>query len=114
VFGRIPDGAIKLMQAFGLAGFVAMVGLGAGPHFVDAVRSSGLALVLGAVVVVSVPLLTGLWFGRKVLGMQPLMLLGGLTGAMTFAPALALIQEKSDSPSRWSATPGACRSRTCS
>jgi putative transport protein len=98
VFGRIPDGAIKLMQAFGLAGFVAMVGLGAGPHFVDAVRSSGLALVLGAMVVVSVPLLTGLWFGRKVLGMQPLMLLGGLTGAMTFAPALALIQEKSGSP----------------
>jgi putative transport protein len=98
VFGRIPDGAIKLMQAFGLAGFVAMVGLGAGPHFLAAVKSSGLALLLGATVVVSVPLLAGLWFGRKVLKMQPLMLLGGLSGAMTFAPALALVQEKSGSP----------------
>jgi len=98
VFGRIPDGAIKLMQAFGLAGFVAMVGLGSGPHFLAAVRESGLALVLGAAVVVTVPLLSGLWFGRKVLKMSPLMLLGGLTGAMTFAPALALIQEKSESP----------------
>jgi putative transport protein len=58
----------------------------------------GCALALGAAVVVSVPLLAGLWFGRTVLKMPPLMLLGGLTGAMTFAPALALIQEKSDSP----------------
>lgn len=97
LFGRVPDGAVKLMQSFGLAGFVAMVGLGAGPHFLAAVRESGIGLLLGGAVVTMVPLLAGLWFGRYVLKIQPLLLLGALSGAQTFTPALAVLQEKSDS-----------------
>lgn len=97
LFGRVPDGAVKLMQAFGLAGFVAMVGLGAGPHFVPAVRESGIGLLLGGVVVTMVPLLAGLWFGRYVLRINPVLLLGAMSGAQTFTAALAALQEKSDS-----------------
>jgi putative transport protein len=40
LFGRIPDAAISFMQSIGLAAFVAMVGLGAGPHFVPAIREA--------------------------------------------------------------------------
>lgn len=98
VFGRIPDGAIKFMQAFGLAGFVAMAGLAAGPHFVAAVRESGLSLLLGGVIITLVPLCAGLWFGRKVLKLDPLVLLGALAGAQTFTAGLAAVQEKSQSP----------------
>ena len=47
LFGRIPDGAIALMIALGLAAFVAMIGLSAGPHFVDALRQAGVGLFFG-------------------------------------------------------------------
>jgi putative transport protein len=36
LFGRIPDGAVAFMTSLGLAAFVAMVGLHAGPVFVEA------------------------------------------------------------------------------
>lgn len=97
LFGRVPDGAVKLMQSFGLAGFVAMVGIGAGPHFVVAVRESGIGLLLGGVLVTMTPLLAGLWFGRHVLKINPILLLGAMSGAQTFTAGLAALQEKSDS-----------------
>jgi putative transport protein len=98
LFGRIPDASISFMQSLGLAAFVAMVGLGAGPHFLPAIREAGLALFLGGVVVTLVPLIAGLYFGRYVLRVNPLLLLGGLAGAQTFTPGLAAIQERSGSP----------------
>lgn len=97
LFGRIPDGAIEFMQSVGLAAFVAMVGLGAGPHFVPAIREAGLGLFLGGIVVTLVPLIAGLYFGKYVLKVNPLLLLGGLSGAQTFTPGLAAVQEKSGS-----------------
>lgn len=97
LFGRVPDSAIKFMQSFGLAGFVAMVGLGAGPHFIPAVRESGLGLLFGGMIVTMVPLLGGLWFGRHVLKINPILLLGAISGAQTFTAALAALQEKSGS-----------------
>lgn len=98
LFGRVPDAAVKLMQSFGLAAFVAMVGLGAGPHFMDALRQSGVGLFFGGLLVTMTPLLLGLWFGRKVLKIDPLLLLGAISGAQTFTAALAAVQEKSGSP----------------
>jgi putative transport protein len=98
LFGRIPDAAISFMQSIGLAAFVAMVGLGAGPHFMPAVREAGVSLFLGGIVVTLVPLIAGLYFGRYVLKANPLLLLGGLSGAQTFTPGLAAVQEKSGSP----------------
>jgi putative transport protein len=86
------------MQAIGLAGFVAMVGIGAGPHFIPAVREAGLGLFLGGIVVTLVPLIAGLYFGKYVLKANPLLLLGGLAGAQTFTPGLAAVQERSGSP----------------
>jgi putative transport protein len=97
-FGRIPDAAVGFMQSIGLAGFVAMVGLGAGPHFIAAIREAGVGLFLGGIVVTLMPLFAGLWFGRYVLKSNPLLLLGALAGAQTFTPGLAAAQEKSGSP----------------
>ncbi len=97
LFGRIPDGAVKFMQAIGLAGFVAMVGLGAGPHFVEAVRVSGLGLLFGGAVITFTPLFLGLWFGHKVLKINPVLLLGAISGAQTFTAGLAALQEQSES-----------------
>jgi putative transport protein len=97
LFGRIPDGAVKFMQAIGLAGFVAMVGIGAGPHFVEAVKTSGIGLLVGGAITTFAPLLAGLWFGHKVLKINPVLLLGAISGAQTFTAGLAALQEESES-----------------
>lgn len=98
LFGRVPDEAIQFMKSFGLAGFVAMAGIAAGPHFVTAVKEQGIGLLLGGAIVTLVPLLVGLWFGLKVMKINPLLLLGALAGAQTFTAALAAVQEKAKSP----------------
>ena len=98
LLGRIPDAAVSMMTSLGLASFVAMVGLHAGPLFLGAVQQYGLSLLLGGVVVTSVPLITALYFGRYVLKMNPLMLLGAIAGAQTMTPGLAAVQDKSGSP----------------
>ena len=43
------------------------------------------------------PLLAGLYFGRYVLRLNPLLLLGGLAGALTMTAGLAAVQERSGS-----------------
>jgi putative transport protein len=96
-FGGIPDGAILFMRSMGLAGFVAMIGLKAGPVFIAALKDVGYMLLLGGVVVTLVPLLSGLLMGRYVLKLNPVLLLGGLAGAQTMTAGLAAVQEKADS-----------------
>jgi putative transport protein len=97
LFGRIPGGAISLMSSLGLAAFVAMIGLGAGPHFVEALREAGVSLFFGGIVVTLAPLVAGLYFGRYVLHLDPVLLLGGLAGAQTMTAGLAAVQERSGS-----------------
>lgn len=98
LFGRIPDGAISLMTALGLAAFVAMTGLHAGPIFFSALAEAGIGLFFGGMVVSTMPMIVGLYFGRYVLKMNPILLLGGLAGAQTMTPAMAAVQERSGSP----------------
>jgi putative transport protein len=97
-FGIYPDAAILFMRSVGLAAFVAMVGLKAGPIFIAAVRAHGYKLFLGGTVVTMFPLLTGLFFGYYVLKVNPALLVGGLAGAQTMIAGVAAVQEKSDSP----------------
>ena len=97
-FGIIPDAAILFMRSIGLAAFVAMIGLKAGPIFVQAVREYGYILFLGGIVVTLIPLIAGLFFGRYVLKLNPALLLGGIAGAQTMIAGVAAVQEKSDSP----------------
>ncbi len=98
LFGRIPEGAVSLMTALGLAAFVAMTGLHAGPVFVSAIREVGIGLFLGGVAVTMAPLLVGLAFGRFVLGMKSVLLLGALAGALTMTAAMGAVQQRSKSP----------------
>lgn len=98
IFGVVPDGAVAFMQSLGLSGFVAMVGLGAGPEFIPAFKEAGVGLLIGGVFVTMIPLIVGPYFGRYVLNGNPILVLGALSGAQTFTPGLAAVQEKSGSP----------------
>jgi len=98
LFGRIPEGAVALMTSLGLAAFVAMTGLLAGPVFIPALREAGIGLFLGGMAVTLTPLVAGLAFGRWVLRMNPVLLLGALAGGLTMTAAMAAVQAKSKSP----------------
>jgi putative transport protein len=98
LFGRIPDGAVSLMTALGLAAFVAMIGLHAGPVFVSAIAEAGIGLLLGGMIVTTMPMVVGLYVGRYLLGMNPILLLGGLAGAQTMTAGMAAVQDRSGSP----------------
>jgi putative transport protein len=85
------------MRSIGLSAFVAMIGLKAGPIFVQAVRDYGYILFFGGMVVTIVPLVAGIFLGRHVLRLNPVLLLGGIAGAQTMIAGVAAVQEKSDS-----------------
>ncbi|NOV16908.1 aspartate-alanine antiporter [Ensifer adhaerens] len=97
LFGRIPDAAVSLMTSLGLAAFVAMTGLHAGPVFASAIAEAGIGLLFGGMIVTMIPLIVGLYFGRYVLGMNPILLLGGLAGAQTMTAGMAAVQDRSGS-----------------
>jgi putative transport protein len=96
-FGRIPDGAINLMTSLGLAAFVGLTGIHAGPIFLSALRESGIGLLFGGAAVTLAPQIVGFCVGHFVLRMNPILLLGALTGAQTVTAAMAAIQERSGS-----------------
>ena len=101
VFGAIPVPAQRLLMDIGLIVFIAVVGLQAGPHAVEAYEKSGGAyfarIFLSGVVVTVMPLLVGALFARKVLRMNPLMALGGMAGAQTCTPGLNALRDASGS-----------------
>ena len=96
-FGRIPGDAISLMTSLGLAAFVGLTGIHAGPIFISALREAGIGLLLGGVVVTLLPQIIGFCVGHFVLHMNPILLLGALTGAQTVTAAMAALQERSGS-----------------
>jgi putative transport protein len=101
VFGAIPEPAQRLLMDIGLIVFIAIVGMHAGPHAVEAYRTSGgafFASIFGAGMIVTVvPLAAGTIAARYVLKMSPLMTLGGLAGAQTCTPGLNALREASGS-----------------
>ena len=97
-FAVLPHDAIEFMKSIGLAAFVAMIGLKAGPVFLQALKEIGLTVFLGGIAVTLVPQLVGLLVGRFVLGLNPVLLLGALAGAQTMTAGLAAVQERSGSP----------------
>ena len=97
LFGQIPGPTLWIFESIGLAGFVAVVGLNAGPDFVQGLKESGLSLLLAGTLTVSIALLLGVLVGRWIFKMHPGVLLGVCAGACTATPALAAIQEAAKS-----------------
>jgi putative transport protein len=101
VFGAIPEPAQRLLMDIGLTVFIAVVGLHAGPHAVEAYHASGGAyfgsIFVAGAIVTTVPLAVGAIAARYVLKMSPLMILGGLAGAQTCTPGLNALREATGS-----------------
>jgi putative transport protein len=96
-FGRIPEPALWIFDTVGLAVFIGIVGLTAGPTFVAGLRETGPSLLVVGLIVSIVPHLTALLFGYHVLKMNPVILCGACAGAGTITAALRAIQDESQS-----------------
>ena len=97
LFSRVPEPAIWLLDSLGLNGFLATVGISAGPSFVHGLRSSGLELLVTGLIVCSVPCLLTILVGRYIFRVHPGILLGMCAGSGTSSPGLAAVQEKAES-----------------
>jgi putative transport protein len=96
-FGRIPEPALWVFDTIGLAVFIGVVGISAGPSFVAGLRQMGPSLLLAGFVVAVTPHITALMFGRYVLKMNPVILFGACSGAGTVTAALRAIQDEAGS-----------------
>jgi len=96
-FGRIPEPALWVFDTVGLGVFIGVVGLDAGPGFIAGLRQSGVSLAVVGVVIAVIPHLTAVLFGRYVLKMNPVILLGACAGAGTSTAALRSIQDEAQS-----------------
>jgi putative transport protein len=96
-FGRIPGPTLWVFESLGLAGFVTVVGLDAGPNFVTGLRASGATLIAAGLATALIPYLVGVVVGRWGFKMHPGVLLGVCAGGGTSTPALAAIQETATS-----------------
>lgn len=97
-FGRVPAAARHLLMDLGLMIFMASVGVTAGGGILEALTSVGPSLFFCGVVLTLSPVAVGYLFGHKVLKMNPALLLGSLTGAMTSTPSLNVVNEAAKSP----------------
>jgi putative transport protein len=96
-FGRVPEAARYLLMNLGLMMLMASIGLNAGGGIVEAFAEVGVIIIMCALLVTTVPIALGYVIGRKFMKMNPALLLGSLTGAMTSTPALSIVTEASRS-----------------
>ena len=96
-FGRIPEPALWIFDTLGLVTFIGVVGLGAGPSFISGLQKTGISLVFVGLMVAVMPHVVALLFGRYVLRMNPVILLGACSGAGTNTAGLRAIQDEAQS-----------------
>jgi AspT/YidE/YbjL antiporter-like protein len=81
----------------GLGGFIAAIGLANGPAALAAIQAHGLLLLGMGVVVTIVPLTIATIVAHRILRMNPIIICGGLAGAMTVDAAITGACERADS-----------------
>jgi putative transport protein len=96
-FGRMPEPAIWIFDTVGLCLFIGVVGISAGPGFVTGLQKTGISLAVMGLVCSLIPHTVAILFGRYVLRMNPLILLGASAGAGTITAALRAVEDAADS-----------------
>lgn len=96
-FGQIPESSLWVLNNVGLNMFIAVVGISAGPSFIQGLKEVGPMLFIIGILATSLPLLLGLILARYVFHFHPALALGCTAGARTTTAALGAIQEAVDS-----------------
>src|SRR5882672_1749472 len=90
-FGRIPSPTVWFMNSVGLNIFIAIVGISAGPGFVNGLRTQGISLFLWGALATTLPLVFGMFIGKYIFRFHDALLLGIVSGARTTTASLGLV-----------------------
>jgi putative transport protein len=96
-FGRIPSSTVWFMNSVGLNIFIAVVGISAGPGFINGLRTQGISLFLWGAVATALPLIFGMYLGKYVFRFHDALLLGIVSGARTTTASLGLVCDRANS-----------------
>jgi putative transport protein len=90
-FGRIPTSTVWFMNSVGLNIFIAIVGISAGPGFVNGLRSQGAGLFLWGALATAGPLILGMFIAKYLFRFHDALVLGIVSGARTTTASLGLV-----------------------
>ena len=96
-FGRIPSPTVWFMNSVGLNIFIAIVGISAGPGFVNGLKTQGIGLFLWGAVATTVPLVLGMFIAKYVFRFHDALMLGIVSGARTTTASLGLVCDRAKS-----------------
>jgi putative transport protein len=99
-FGRIPTPTIWFMNSVGLNIFIAIVGISAGPGFVNGLKTQGAGLFLWGALATTLPLVLGMFIAKYLFRFHDALTLGIVSGSRTTTASLGLVcdQAKSQVP----------------
>lgn len=90
-FGRVPSPTVWFMNSVGLNIFIAIVGISAGPGFVNGLRTQGIGLFLWGAVATTIPIILGMYIGKYLFRFHDAILLGIISGSRTTTASLGLV-----------------------
>jgi putative transport protein len=90
-FGRIPSPTVWFMNSVGLNIFIAIVGISAGPGFVNGLRTQGISLFLWGALATTLPLVFGMLIAKYIFRFHDALTLGIVSGARTTTASLGLV-----------------------
>src|SRR3954454_17505563 len=90
-FGRIPTPTIWFMNSVGLNIFIAIVGISAGPGFVNGLKTQGAGLFVWGALASSLPLILGMLIAKYLFRFHDALTLGIVSGSRTTTASLGLV-----------------------
>jgi len=90
-FGRIPTPTVWFMNSVGLNIFIAIVGISAGPGFVNGLKTQGIGLFLWGALATTVPLILGMFIAKYLFRFHDALTLGIVSGSRTTTASLGLV-----------------------
>ena len=96
-FGRIPTSTVWFMNSVGLNIFIAVVGISAGPGFVNGLKTQGIGLFLWGALATTVPLILGMLVAKYIFRFHDALTLGIVSGARTTTASLGLVCDRAKS-----------------
>ena len=98
--GAVPEAALWVFNNLGLNIFIAIVGITAGPGFIEGFKEVGFSLFVAGIFASALPLLFGIYIAIHWFKFHPAIALGCCAGSRTTTAALGALQETigSDTP----------------
>ena len=91
LFGHIPSPTVWFMNSVGLNIFIAIVGISAGPGFVDGLKTQGVGLFLWGALSTTIPLVLGMFVAKYLFRFHDALTLGIVSGSRTTTASLGLV-----------------------